>query len=47
MHQDAQQHNRVSTETIVLAQQAKEASTYEINGAENRTTHEQVNISKS
>lgn len=27
MHQDAQQHNRISTKTIILAQQTKEAST--------------------
>ena len=31
MHQDAQQHNWIPTKTIILAQQAKEASTYKIN----------------
>lgn len=28
MHQDAQQHNWIPTKTIILAQQAKEASTW-------------------
>lgn len=47
MHQDAQQHNWIPTKTIILAQQAKEASTYKINEGENRKTQGQVNISKS
>ena len=46
MHQDAQQHNRIPTKTIILAQQAKEASTYKINEVENRKTKGQVNIIK-
>ena len=31
MYQDAQQHNWIPTKTIILAQQAKEASTYKMN----------------
>lgn len=46
MHQDAQQHNWISTKTIVLAQQAKEASTYRNNKAENRKTQDQMTKSK-
>lgn len=38
MHQDAQQHNRISTKTIILAQETKEASTYRTNEVENRKT---------
>lgn len=34
MHQDAQQHNWISTKTIILAQQTKEASTYRTNEVE-------------
>lgn len=47
MHQDAQKHNRISTKTIILAQQAKEASTCKINQVENRKTQDWVNKSKS
>lgn len=36
MHQDAQQHNWISTKAITLAQQAKEASTYGANDVEDR-----------
>lgn len=47
MHQDAQQHNWIPTKTIILAQQAKEASTCKIDEVENRKTQDQVNKSKS
>lgn len=47
MHQDAQKHNWIPTKTIILAQQAKEASTYKMNEVENRKTQGQVTISKS
>lgn len=46
MHQDAQQHNWISTKTIILAQQAKEASTYRTNEVEKRKTQGQINKSK-
>lgn len=46
MHQDAQQHHWISTKTIILAQQAKEASTYKINEIDNRKTQDQVSKSK-
>lgn len=38
MHEGAQQHNRVSPEAVVLAQEAKEAPAYKVNETENRTT---------
>lgn len=43
MHQDAQQHDWIPTKTSILAQQAKEASTYKINEMENRKIQDQVN----
>lgn len=47
MHHDAQQHNWISTKTIILAQQAKEASTCKINQAENKKIQDRVNKLKS
>lgn len=47
MHQDAQQHHRISAKTTVLAQQAKEAATCKINDMESGKAHEQISKSES